>query len=338
MQGQANSPGSNWKYALLAIALAGPLNGFAAEAEEIAMLRSQIAALQKRLDALQQTPAGTPSKTAGQQPIAAVDRRGLVVESADQRYSIRVRPRMQVDGRWFADEEDGSSGFELRRVRPVIQGKAGPLEWRVMPELAGTVRILDAWGDLHLNKRHFPLFLERALPSVLTPTRDIGIEWHGNAAGNVVHWTLGAYNGPFGFLSEYVRSSYDLERGGVSRTVDTDAFTVQASWVLTGEKASYGAIRPKKPFNPGHGEWGAFEIGLRYHQLEVGDEAFAGDATIRLSRGDATQKASACGIALNWYLTDNLLAGFNFEITGFSGLGARRPDEEVLISRFQVDF
>jgi phosphate-selective porin OprO/OprP len=146
------------------------------------------------------------------------------------------------------------------------------------------------------------------------------------------------YHGPFGLLGEFVRSSYDLSRSGVSRTVDTDGWAVQGSWVITGESASYKGLRPQTNFEFGSGTWGAFEVALRYHQLEVADEAFAGTAETRLARSGSTQKAAGYGVGLNWYLSANLLIALNFDITEFSGLGTDRPTEEVLKSRFQVDF
>src|SRR5690606_14309399 len=129
---------------------------------------------------------------------------------------------------------------------------------------------------------------------------------------------LSWYHGPFGFLTEYVRSSYDASRGGNSQTVDTDGFTVQASWVLTGENASYGAIRPKRPFNLSSGDWGSIELGIRYSALEVDDSAF-GDPATQLAHGNAVQKAESYGIGLNWNPYDNLRVALNYEQTDFSG-------------------
>lgn len=443
---------------LLAIGLAWT-DGLAAstDSDEVARLKAELVQIQARLDALEQPPPPEPAKPSAEAVSVKVDRRGLVVESPDKSFNIRVRPRIQIDGLFFPEDSDGSSGFTLRRVRPVIQGDAGPVFWRFMPELAGTVRILDAWGTLELTdllslqagKFKGPvgyerlqsfskgLFMERGLPSVLTPTREIGLALNGSAANGVFEWTAGVFNGvlddtdqsnngnlsggdydfgarlaiapfknrkdsplaglsfgfgatigderatiddanrdsriryrtsgrntffryndgvaidgerhrlnpflswyqgPFGFLTEYVQSSYELARGGVSQTVDTDAWTIQASWVVTGENASYKGVRPKHPFSPASGAWGALELGLRYHTLEVGDEAFAGDAATRLARGNATQKADAYGVAINWILTDNLLVALNYEVTDFSGLGAVRDSEEVILSRFQIDF
>jgi phosphate-selective porin OprO/OprP len=457
MHKQTLSLWRKWSCGLLAVALASPLNGLAADAEELAAVRAQIAALQERLDKLESPPSVAAEQSeAPAQPVVAVDRRGLVVESADRNYTFRFRPRIQVDANCFPDDEDGTSGIYLRRVRPVFEGKAGAFDWRFMPELAGTVRILDAWGDLRFGPSHHlrvgkfkgvmgyerqqsfsqRLFIEPGMQFLLTPTREIGLDLHGLALNKTVDWTIGVYDGvldntdlssnanfsssvdigarvafrpwlndkdsalsgltfgvaftqgeedtviddsdrdrrirylttglnrffryndgvlvdgirqranlflswytgPFGFLTEYVRSSYDLSRGGVAHTVDTDGWTIQGSWVVTGEHPSYKGLRPRTDFEWGTVNLGAFEVALRIHHIAVGDEAFLGTADTRLARQGSTQEATGYGFGLNWYLSANLLMALNYEITEFSGYGKDRDSENVLKSRVQVDF
>lgn len=430
------------------------LTSFSAQGDEISELRAQLATIQQRLETLEKAPAATEAPTSDLQ--VTVNRQGLVVKDKDN-FSFRIRPRLQVDGHFFADEIDGKSEIYLRRLRPIFQGNAGPIAWRFMPELAGTVRILDAWGDLSFGSNHYlrvgkfkqpvglerlqafskTLFLERGLPSALTATRDIGIAFNGNDNNQRYNWTLGVYNGAlddtdlvgnvnlsngdfdfgarleltpwkssktsalaglsfgiaatvgtentsilgsdrdrriryrtsgrgtffryndgvlldgertrinpfltyykgaFGLLTEFVRSSNELSLSNNRQTIDADAWTFQIGWVLTGENASYKGVRPKTPFAWGSGQLGAFEIGLRAHALELEEAAFSGTSTTRFAHNSAVQKAFAYGTALNWYLTDNLLFALNYEITDFSGLGANRATEEVIITRFQVDF
>ena len=113
------------------------------------------------------------------------------------------------------DDTGGKDEFLLRRVRPVFQGDAGPFSWRFMPELAGTVRILDAWVDLSIADTSYlrfgkmkqvvgyerlqsfsqTLFMEPSLASALTPVRDIGIEYHSRSSSGAFDITLGIYNG-----------------------------------------------------------------------------------------------------------------------------------------------
>src|SRR5690606_7642794 len=80
---------------------------------------------------------------------------------------------------------------------------------------------------------------------------------------------LSYYHGPLGVMAEWIRGSYDLTRAGVTRQVDTDAWTIQVGWILTGEKASYNGFRPAKPFALSKGQWGGFEIGARYNVFDV---------------------------------------------------------------------
>ncbi len=444
------------RFTLWAVGLFGfsPLPAQPAD-REIPALRAELAAIEARLESLE-----LPSPPLSSGPVAGVslqvDRRGLVAESADKTFEIRVRPRVQIVANLFPDEENGNSGFTLRRVRPVFEGKAGPLSWRFSPEFAGTVRIIDAWAQLSVRENFslqagkfkgpvgyerlqsftHTLFIERGLPSVLTPSREIGLQLNGSAGDGLIEWTLGAYNGtlddtdqsnnanlhgndldygvrlsttpfrsqksalagltvgvaatigkenttiadadrdqriryrtsgrgtffrytegvvidgererlnaflswyrgPFGLLAEYLRSSYDLTRETNRQTVGTDAFTIQLGWVLTGENASYGAVRPKRPFDPANGHWGSLEIAVRYGVLEVGDEAFRGDLSTRLAHANAIQRAESVGIGLNGNLTENLRFSLNYEETHFSGLGPDRDTEKAVISSFIVHF
>jgi phosphate-selective porin OprO/OprP len=146
------------------------------------------------------------------------------------------------------------------------------------------------------------------------------------------------YYKSFGLLSEYVSSTYNMSRDGVSREITNTGWTVQASYVLTGEKASFSGVKPAHPFSFKEGGWGAFEVGLRLNAFEGDRDLFAGSSSQMLASSSSTQKAVGKGLSLKWYLTENLLWEANFEYTDFSGLGARRDDEAAILSRFQIDF
>ncbi len=77
------------------------------------------------------------------------------------------------------------------------------------------------------------------------------------------------YVGPFGLLAEYVRLEHEAARRTACLVqVRNEAWQVAASFVLTGEKAAFTAVTPAKPFDPAKGQWGAFELAARVHQLE----------------------------------------------------------------------
>jgi len=145
------------------------------------------------------------------------------------------------------------------------------------------------------------------------------------------------FAGPFGLLGEYVRTNQEVEKGTSDEKLTHKAWQVSSSWVLTGEDASFKGVKPKHPFDPAAGNWGALEVAGRYHQLKVDQDAFPifADAT------KSAEKATAWGVGLNWYLNSNVKAVINYEETDFDGGAASngdRPNEKLILSRFQVAF
>jgi phosphate-selective porin OprO/OprP len=139
---------------------------------------------------------------------------GAGVVSADGKFQLRLRPLIQADGRFFLEE--GTNTFLLRRVRPTMEGTVFEyFEWRLMPELAGTPNVQDAYANVRLFKEiqlragkfkppvglerlmgdpDLP-FLERGLPTNLVPDRDIGVQLHGDILGGTVVYAGGLFNG-----------------------------------------------------------------------------------------------------------------------------------------------
>lgn len=111
--------------------------------------------------------------------------------------------------------------------------------------------------------------------------------------------------GPFSVQGEYGRVSID--RFGAAPTADFDGFYVFASWFPTGESRAFknGVVDRQKPFadfDPDKGEWGAFEVALRYDQLDLTDRGLS----------PLDKKATSWTAALNWYLNGNLKLLFNY--------------------------
>ena len=65
------------------------------------------------------------------------------------------------------------------------------------------------------------------------------------------------YYKSFGGFAEYMRSTQQIAKGGVITDVDNHAWDVTLSFLVTGDAASYGVVRPKHPFDPASGHWGA---------------------------------------------------------------------------------
>ena len=163
------------------------------------------------------------------------------------------------------------------------------------------------------------------------------------------------YNGPFGLFGEYVQVEQDVSRTPTSSTkrhdkLKNDAWQIAASWIITGEDASYGSPTVLHPFNLDTGDIGAWELVARYSELNIDDKAFApsGGQQSR-SYADPTNsisKASAWATGVNWYLNRNLKLALDYEQTSFNGgwtsgstgIVLDRPTERVLSTRLQIGF
>lgn len=159
------------------------------------------------------------------------------------------------------------------------------------------------------------------------------------------------YWGPFGMMGEYIMSHQGAQRTE-TRTVDGDKVTtvsdadfdnsgwfVQASYVITGEDASYRGVVPINPFDPYNGRWGAFEVAARGSIVNIDPAAFTlGYA----KRSQATTKASNIGFGVNWYLNKNFKLQLDFERTRFANFieygDEERDHENVLLAQFQIAY
>jgi phosphate-selective porin OprO/OprP len=144
------------------------------------------------------------------------------------------------------------------------------------------------------------------------------------------------YWGPVGLLFEYVRSDQ-----GVTKDVDSTRLT-HTSWQLAGYfvfggNATYDGVKPSHPFAPDKGAWGAVEIGARFHELDLDDDAFP----LYADPEKSVSLVRSVGGGAHWYLNNNVKLALDFEHSFFTG-GATgpvdRPAEDVLLGRFQIAF
>ncbi len=159
------------------------------------------------------------------------------------------------------------------------------------------------------------------------------------------------YWGPFGLMGEYIISTQGAQRtqtstsGGTSTTTVSEAsfentgWFVQASYVPTGEDASFRGVTPINPFDPLNGRWGAFELATQYSTLDVDPEAFRlGFA----SRPTSTQSAQTFGVGVNWYLNKNFKLQADWYNTSFDtpvSFGDKlRDHENVILTQFQIAY
>ncbi len=151
-------------------------------------------------------------------PVTQVDDNGFSLKLPDGSYALRLRALVQADGRGFFDDDalQATDTFLIRRFRPSLEGTLfGLVDYRLLPELAGTVQLLDAYTDIHpwawlrvrvgrfkgpiglerlQSDADLPL-LERALDSNLSSVRELGVQLWGDVAGGVAQYAVALFNG-----------------------------------------------------------------------------------------------------------------------------------------------
>jgi phosphate-selective porin OprO/OprP len=182
-----------------------------------------------------------------------------------------------------------------------------------------------------------------ALPTYLTPGQQTWFAYNAGAFANGKResWAPQLYYsiGPVGLLGEWTNTAQDFTRSTNTQTVSNNAWQVQLTWVLTGEDASYLGVTPSQSFSLKQRRWGSVELVARVSQLRVDSDAFVGNAATQLANPNVNpSKATDYGIGLSWDLSREVRIMFTYDQTKFDGgapNGASKPDEKVLITRFQ---
>ena len=160
------------------------------------------------------------------------------------------------------------------------------------------------------------------------------------------------YWGPFGLMGEYINNDEELEqivtpKTGAPAITDThfkpSGWFLQASYVLTGEDATYKQVVPINNFDPANGRWGAFEAAFRVSEVDIEDNIFREGFA---KRTGATSSAVAYTGGLNWYFNKNFKLQLNWEHTEFDNNitysghfgNHTRNHEDVFLSRFQIAY
>ena len=109
----------------------------------------------------------------------------------------------------------------------------------------------------------------------------------------------------------YLHTEYfdiQLDRKGPLADPEFNGWYAQAGWTITGEPRRYqtsngtfDAPQPAKPFDLKNGDWGAWELGLRYSYLDLNFlEGGGGSAPVAAGVRGGEQEIFTLG--LNWYL------------------------------------
>jgi phosphate-selective porin OprO/OprP len=157
------------------------------------------------------------------------------------------------------------------------------------------------------------------------------------------------YWGPFGMMGEYIQNHTPMKRVQTQTdgptlvsesTFDDYGWFLQASYVLTGEQATYKQVVPINAFDPLNGRWGAFELAGRVSQVHVDRGVF--DAGFAGPGAGATTKATEITGGINWYLNRNFKVQLNWSHTTFGQdldlNGMPRGSEDALLTQFQISY
>jgi len=197
-------------------------------------------------------------------------------------------------------------------------------------------------------------------------------------SGRRFRWAPQAYYyyGPFGLMAEYVDESvkvnYDVPSNNQSvgvnqKTLNNNAWEITASYLLTGEDASFKGVKPKQNFDLDKGGWGAWEVVGRYDEINLDNDTFKNfgtggtlsTANAQRYFGDLRNSAKSAKTwvgGVNWYLNPNLKVALNYEQTRFdggAGIGnpnasvangetptnvTDRQEEKAVFARFQIAY
>jgi phosphate-selective porin OprO and OprP len=173
--------------------------------------------LEQRVQKLEQE-AGERAAKERATPVVSAGEKGFGFRSADGAFDFKFKGLLQLDGRFFAgDEQTLNDTFLLRRLEPVFELALGKLAYlKFQPQFSGdTATTSDVYGELRFSpaatlrfgKFKTPLgleylqgtpamiFVERGLPTELGAGRDFGVQLLGEAFAGTATWALAYANG-----------------------------------------------------------------------------------------------------------------------------------------------
>ncbi|MBI3876417.1 MAG: porin [Verrucomicrobia bacterium] len=332
----------------------------------------------KVLDRNRELEANERETKARTSPQITVGERGFGFASADGNFALKFRGVVQIDSRTFLNDHGiaGNDGILVRRARPIVEGTVfRDFDFLFVPDFGGsTPQIFDAYLNyrvrpelqLRVGKFKSPvgleqlvvdvdtLFNERALPTSLTPNRDLGVQLHGEVFDGRLNYAVGIFNGTGDarnistsdfdddkefagriFLQPFKKSSVSLLQGigfGVGGSYGSEHTTSALPATTGGTLAGYATDGQQQYFayNPSTGvvtadgeHWRLSPQGYYYH----GPFGLLGEYVIsnqRVSRTGAAPLTSARLENTGWQITGSwILTGETAAYKG--GVNPEKP-------------
>lgn len=140
--------------------------------------------------------------------------------------------------------------------------------------------------------------------------------------------------GPFSLQGEYFHTFVNADK---FNNPQFNGYYAYVSYFITGEYRNYDTsmgvftrVSPNRNFNLANGGWGAWEVAVRYSNLNLNDALVAGGEENNVSAG------------LNWYLNPNVRTMFNYVHTNVSDRKTTQTvtdaNADVFESRLQLNF
>ena len=212
------------------------------------------------------------------------------------------------------------------------------------------VGVAGSSGHVSSTANGLPSTTGGSLPGYTTDGQQ---QWfaYNPASGGVVadglHWRLSPqgyyYYGPLSLLGEYALSDQRVRNGSAEADLRHSAWEITGGWVLTGESAAFNGITPQHPFDPRMGQWGSWQMVVRYAELDIDHRAFP----VFADPDTSASRAQAWSGGLNWYLNNNIRVNASYSHTVFTGGGGAgtsapasttRQPENVFFTRLQLAF
>ena len=162
----------------------------------------------------QSSPPPTPAPASG---VTAGWNEGFFIQTPNGDNRLQIGFVAQADGRFALDDPlPITNTFVMRKVRPTFTGRVAKyIDFKIMPELAGSVVLLDGYFDIRFSPKlrlrsgkdktpvgyellisdAYLIFPERTVVSLLVPNRDVGFQVQGDLAGGRLLYSAGIFNG-----------------------------------------------------------------------------------------------------------------------------------------------
>lgn len=252
-------------------------------------------------------------------------------------YSLGIYNGVPDNGLSDGDQDDSKEVVGRLEVGPFARSDVKALRGlrigfaTTRGEKTGTVASPYLTGYKTFGQNTFFSFLQDTTAGAPAASTTLAAGLHARQTAQL-YWPIG----PLALLGEVVVTDERVARAGQSSLLHNVAWNGMASFVLTGEDATFDGPTPRHAFDVGDGYFGAVEVAVRGTELHVDHGSFPQFADGSRSARDAFEVAAG----LNWYPLAQLKFVTDFARTTFRGgaVNGPRDAENLFLLRTQLAF